>query len=217
MFTRPSIKQSLPQDLSTKVTVPLTRSALEILSSRHSRAIDASSRAPAPPQIDDSSSSLVDIDSQHIKEKTSEEASQVSENVSRAADKTSQKSSEASSAAKEKAAEARDYTSQKSSEIADAASTDYNKAKAAAKKNAKKAKKEIDDEYNDVYTNRDNPVIIANGVVIALAAVGLAYGGYRKHQVGELDWKLAGTAAAIVGILGVGDYYLSQWVAGIPI
>ena len=61
-----------------------------------------------------------------------------------------------------------------------------------------------------MYENRDNPVIIANGIAIVVGAVGLAYGGYQKHTVGELDWKLAGSVAAIVGVLGVGDYYLSQ-------
>ncbi|KAL9124564.1 MAG: hypothetical protein Q9217_006112 [Psora testacea] len=169
-------------------------------------------RAPPPPQVEDSSSSLVDIDSQHIQEKSSEAVSQASENASRAADKTSQKGSEVSSSLKEKAAGARDYTSQKSSEVADSASTNYNEAKGATKDNAKKAEKEIKSEYDEVYENRDNPVIIANGIAIVVGAVGLAYGGYQKHQAGELDWKLAGSVAAIVGVLGVGDYYLSQYL-----
>lgn len=65
-------------------------------------------------------------------------------------------------------------------------------------------------EYNELYENRDNPVVIANGVAIVVGAAALAYGGYQKYRVGELDWKLGGTAAAIVGVLGVGDYFLSQ-------
>lgn len=65
-------------------------------------------------------------------------------------------------------------------------------------------------EYNEVYENRDNPVVIANAVAIVLGAAGLAYGGYQKHIKGELDWQVAGAAAAAVAVLGVGDYYLSQ-------
>ena len=123
---------------------------------------------------------------------------------------TSQKSSEASSSLRDKAAEARDYTSQKSGELAGSASDNYGRAKGSAKDNAKKAETEIKGEYNEVYENRDNPVIIANAVAITVGTIGLAYGGYQKHVKGELDWQVAGAAAAVVGVLAVGDYYLSQ-------
>ena len=145
-----------------------------------------------------------------MKEGASETAESAQQNASKAADVTSQKSSEASSTLKEKAAEARDYTSQKSSELADSTSENYGKAKNATKDNAKKAEKEIKSEYNEVYENRDNPVVIANAIAITVGTIGLAYGGYQKHIKGELDWPLAGAAAAAVGVFVVGDYYLSQ-------
>ncbi|KAL9632690.1 MAG: hypothetical protein Q9164_005157 [Protoblastenia rupestris] len=203
-------KQS-PEDVGSKSSQDTAQMLSMVAVTNKSIGVNLSRRAPAPQEVESSSSSsLVDIDSQQIQEKTSEATSQASESASRAADKTSQKSSEASSTLKEKAAEARDYTSQKSSDLADSASTNYDKAKGVTKENAKKAEKEIKSEYNDVYENRDNPVIVANGIAIAVGAVGLAYGGYQKHQAGELDWKLAGSVAAVVGVLGVADYYLSQ-------
>lgn len=61
-----------------------------------------------------------------------------------------------------------------------------------------------------MYENRDNPVVIGNAVAITLGAVGLGYGAYTKHAKGELNWQIAGIAAAAVGVFGVADYYLSQ-------
>lgn len=37
-------------------------------------------------------------------------------------------------------------------------------------------------------------------------------GAYKKHQEGQLDWKLAGSVAGVVGVLGVADYFGSQWL-----
>lgn len=160
--------------------------------------------------MESSSSSYSNIDSQQAKDEAAATAQSAEQKTSEAADEASQKGSEASKDLEKKAREAKDYTSQKSSELADKAGTNYDKAKGATKDNAKKAEREIKSEYNDVYENRDNPVVIANAVAIVLGAAGLAYGGYQKHIKGELDWQIAGAAAAAVAVLGVGDYYLSQ-------
>ena len=179
------------------------------------------SRAPAPPSINSSSSSFSNIDSQHIKSEASETADEAKDKTSEAADKTKQKSSEAAETgkeksseyaqtAKEKAREAADYTKEKSSEFADSASKNYNSAKKSTEKNAKEAKKEIKSAGQDLNENRDNPVIIANGVLIVAGSAALGYGAYTKHVKGELDWQIAAITAGVVGVLAVGDYYLSQ-------
>jgi hypothetical protein len=36
------------------------------------------------------------------------------------------------------------------------------------------------------------------------------YGAYKKYSAGELNWKVAGIWAGIIGLFAVGDYYLSQ-------
>lgn len=190
------------------------------------------SRAPAPPSLHSSSSSFTEVDSQHLeseasesadqaKEKTSEAADKTKQRSSEAADKTKQKSSEAAETtkekssdyaqtAKEKAREAADYTKEKSSEFADSASKNYDSAKKSAEKNAKEAKKEIKSAGQDLNENRDNPVVIANGVLIVAGSAALGYGAYTKHVKGELDWQIAAITAGVVGVLAVGDYYLSQ-------
>lgn len=168
------------------------------------------SRAPVPPQVDDSSSSYTDLDGEHLKSEANETAQATKEKTSEAAQTGKEKGSEAAQTAREKASAAADYTKEKSSQFADSASTNYNKAKKEAKKDGKKAKEEIKGEYNEVYENRDNPVVIANGIAIVVGAAALGYGAYSKHQVGELTWQVAGVAAAVVGVLGIGDYYLSQ-------
>lgn len=61
-----------------------------------------------------------------------------------------------------------------------------------------------------MYENRDNPVVVANGIAIVAGAAALGYGAYAKHRVGELNWELVGMWAGIVGVAAVGDYYLSQ-------
>ena len=168
------------------------------------------SRAPAPPSLNSSSSSFTDVDSQHIKSEASETTGQAKEKSSEAADKPKQKSSEYAQTAKEKAREAADYTKEKSSEFADSASKNYDSAKKNAEKNAKEAKKEIKSAGQDLNENKDNPVIIANGVLIVAGSAALGYGAYTKHVKGELDWQIAAITAGVVGVLAVGDYYLSQ-------
>ena len=146
------------------------------------------------------------------KAEASEAADTTKQNTSQAASTAESKSSETSHTVREKAQEASDYTKQKSGEFADTAEKDYNKAKKELSKDGKKVSDGIKGEYDEIYENRDNPVVIANAVAIVAGTAALAYAGYQKHRVGELDWQLAGTAAAVVGVLGVGDYFLSQYV-----
>lgn len=65
---------------------------------------------------------------------------------------------------------------------------------------------------DELSANRDNPVVVGNAALIAIAAIGLGVGAYRKHAKGELNWGLVGTWAGVVGLFATGDYFLSQYV-----
>ncbi|PYH89567.1 dihydrolipoamide acetyltransferase component of pyruvate dehydrogenase [Aspergillus ellipticus CBS 707.79] len=60
------------------------------------------------------------------------------------------------------------------------------KAKARAKAKAK---------AGSVRRNTQNPVYVANALLLALAGAGLGYGAYRKHAAGQLSWQLVGWAS----------------------
>lgn len=168
------------------------------------------SRAPPPPQIDDSSSSFSEVDGEHLKTEAQETYNETSQKTSEVTEETKQKSSDYIQTAREKAHEASKYSKEKGSEFADEAGDKYDKAKKRAATNAKEAKKEIKSAGQDISENRDNPVYVANGVLLVVGSAALGYGAYTKHVKGELDWQLAGLTAAAVGVLAVGDYYLSQ-------
>lgn len=82
------------------------------------------------------------------------------------------------------------------------------KEKAALKK--AHAKKRAAADWNTIKANSDNPVFVGNAVTIAALGGLLGFGAYRKHQAGELTWKVAGLWAGAVGLFGVADYYVSQ-------
>jgi len=169
------------------------------------------SRAPAPPSMDSSTSSSYDnVDSQNIKSEAQSTANEAEQKTKETADKAQGKSSDYAQTVKEKAKEASDYTKEKSSEFADSAEKNYGKAKDSASRNAKEAKKEIKSAGQDIDENKDNPVYIANGVLLVAGSAALGYGAYTKHQAGQLDWQLAAAWAGAVGVLAVGDYFVSQ-------
>ena len=174
--------------------------------------MQSGSRAPQPPQIDDSSSSFTEVDGEHLKTQAAETYDETAQKTAQIADKTKEKSSDYLQTAKEKASEASKYSKEKGSELADKAGENYDHAKKRAASNAKEAKKEIKSAGQDISENRDNPVYVANGLLVVVGSAALGYGAYTKHVKGELDWQLAGLTAAAVGVLAVGDYYLSQSV-----
>jgi hypothetical protein len=75
------------------------------------------------------------------------------------------------------------------------------KDKAAAKKDAAKEKAK---------KNADHPVVLSNAVGLALVGGILGFGAYRKYVRGELTGKLVAAWAGVIGLFGVGDYYVSQ-------
>lgn len=79
-------------------------------------------------------------------------------------------------------------------ELRDSAAAKKEKAKDKARKNA------------------DNPVILSNAVGLAVFATALGFGAYRKYSRGELTGKVIAAWAGVVGLFGLGDYYVSQSV-----
>jgi hypothetical protein len=78
-------------------------------------------------------------------------------------------------------------------------------AKDVAAKKSKKGKSRVQE-------NSDNPVVIGNAIAVAALSTGLGFGAYQKYAKGELTWKVAGAWAGVVGVLAVGDYYLSSYL-----
>ena len=75
------------------------------------------------------------------------------------------------------------------------------KDKAAAKKDAAKDK---------VRKNADNPVVLSNAVGLALVGGIIGFGAYRQYVRGELTGKVVAAWAGVIGLFGLGDYYVSQ-------
>jgi hypothetical protein len=75
------------------------------------------------------------------------------------------------------------------------------KERATAKKDAAKEK---------VKKNADNPVVLSNAVGLAVVASVLGIGAYRKYSQGQLTGKLVAAWVGVIGLFGVGDYYVSQ-------
>jgi predicted RNA-binding protein len=85
-------------------------------------------------------------------------------------------------------------------EIKDAAKEIRDSAAAKKEKAKEKAKK-----------NSDNPVVLSNAVGLALLGTFLGVGAYRKYARGELTGKVVAAWAGVVGLFGLGDYYVSQY------
>lgn len=85
-------------------------------------------------------------------------------------------------------------------------------AEARAKEEMARAKKAGKKGVSKMQANSDNPVFMGNALAVAALSGFLGFGAYRKHVAGELTWKVVGAWAGVVGLLGVGDYYLSQYV-----
>ncbi|KAF9693211.1 hypothetical protein EKO04_008703 [Ascochyta lentis] len=80
-----------------------------------------------------------------------------------------------------------------SKEIRDSAAAKKDKAKDKARKNA------------------DNPVVLSNAVGLAVLGAALSFGAYRKYSRGELTGKVVAAWAGVVGLFGLGDYYVSEY------
>ncbi|KAF1836455.1 hypothetical protein BDW02DRAFT_567045 [Decorospora gaudefroyi] len=75
------------------------------------------------------------------------------------------------------------------------------KDKAASKKEAAKEK---------ARRNADNPVVLSNAIGLALVGGIVGFGAYRQYVRGELTGKVVAAWVGVIGLFGVGDYYVSQ-------
>ncbi|TKA30103.1 hypothetical protein B0A50_02822 [Salinomyces thailandicus] len=108
-------------------------------------------------------------------------------------------------------------------DVAASAQQNYSQAKATAGRKYADVKKEVGVEADraeaeakkaEEWTekNKENPVVIGNVVVVGAVAAVMGTQGYRMHRAGTLTWKVAGAWAGIVGLVGVVDYFGSQWL-----
>ena len=138
---------------------------------------------------------------------TSYKASEKTKETAADADK---KASEASSKASGKAKEFSKYASEKGDELSKEAGENYDKAKKSAARSYREGKKEAEAKGNELSRNRDNPVVVANAVIVGAGSATLGFMAYQKYAAGELSWKLAGITAGAVSVFSIGDYYASQ-------
>jgi phosphoenolpyruvate-protein kinase (PTS system EI component) len=137
---------------------------------------------PTVAHSDDSVSSLVDVDSPHISSVPSDYESQSVKTDTQA--ERMEREAEVKEEAKHVKEEAKQV-----------------KDRAAAKKDQAKEK---------IRKNADNPVVLSNAVGLAVVAGVLGIGAYRKYARGELTGKVVAAWAGVVGLFGLGDYYVSQ-------
>jgi Family of unknown function (DUF5353) len=90
------------------------------------------------------------------------------------------------------------------------ASDAVDSAKDKAKLGGKKAKSRAKAGGRKLDANKENPVVIANGVILLVGSAALGFGAYKRYSEGTLDWKVAGVTAGAVGVFAVADYYASQ-------
>jgi len=150
------------------------------------------SRAPPVAEIehsDESTSSLVDVDSPHIASVSSDYESQAiktdtqAERIQHEAEDLQRKTEQQAEQAEQKTKEAAE------------------KAKAKGKKAGKTMKE-----------NSDNPVVVGNAVVLGVGGAALGYMAYQKYTAGEFTWKVGGAFAGAVGLFAVADYFVSKSV-----
>ncbi|KAI9816247.1 MAG: hypothetical protein M1827_001848 [Pycnora praestabilis] len=153
-------------------------------------------RAAPVPELshdDESTSSLVDVDSPHVSSVPSDYESQsIKTDTQASREENEHEDEELKEEAKEKAQRAAEQAKEK-----------YEQTKKTTKTKASSAKKELSE-------NRDNPVVVGNAVVVVGLSAALGFGAYRKYAANELTWKVVGAWVGVVGLFAAGDYYLSQ-------
>ncbi|KAF2472883.1 uncharacterized protein BDR25DRAFT_302481 [Lindgomyces ingoldianus] len=85
-------------------------------------------------------------------------------------------------------------------------------ATAEAKSVKEKAKAKAGRGGRYAKENARNPVLIGNAVAVGVLGTMLGLGAYKKWVREELSWKVFGAWAGVVGLFGVADYYVSQYL-----
>ncbi|KAF8249815.1 hypothetical protein K440DRAFT_598042 [Wilcoxina mikolae CBS 423.85] len=83
---------------------------------------------------------------------------------------------------------------------------------AAAEKEKEKKEPSKAEKKQPVKSYASNPIVLGNGLGIAIVSIVLGLGAYKKHQSGQLNWKLAGTWGLLVATLAGADYCLSNYL-----
>lgn len=180
-------------------------------------------RAPPLPQVEpteSSTQSLVDVDSPHVSTVPSDYQSHSTKTDTQAIRQQHEMEDAAreKEAMRERAAKAKhefhkkeEAAKQELHEDGEQVRAKVNDVKETVKKSATEASDKMREAGHRAQENADNPVVIANTVVLTAVGAGLAYGAYRKHIARELSWKIVGLWAGFVGLFAAGDYYISQY------
>jgi len=87
---------------------------------------------------------------------------------------------------------------------AEAAARKQDQDRAAAAR-ATAAKKRSEKSFEET-------IVAANGTILAILSVALGVSAYRKHQVGQMSWRLAGLWGAGLAAFVGADYFVSMYV-----
>ncbi|MCJ1319128.1 hypothetical protein MMC15_004461 [Xylographa vitiligo] len=120
--------------------------------------------------------------------------------------------SEASKDAKHDLSEKAKVARQKAKEAGHEANEKAKIAGQKTKEAAHDANERAQEAGHELNENRDNPVVIANALIIGLGSAFVGFGAYKKYQAGELNWQVGGFWAGAIGLFALGDYYMSQWI-----
>ncbi|MCJ1395555.1 hypothetical protein MMC18_008441 [Xylographa bjoerkii] len=143
-----------------------------------------------------------------VKKEASEKGKEVEAGAKEVGHDVSEASKDAKHDLSEKAKVARHKAKEAGHEANEKAKVAGQKTKEAAHDMSERAQ-EAGHELNE---NRDNPVVIANALIIGLGSAFVGFGAYKKYQAGELNWQVGGFWAGAIGLFALGDYYMSQYL-----
>lgn len=148
--------------------------------------------------------------SQEASQKTSEASHKAADKTSEYSQKASEKTDELSKDGKKNLEKGKQEASAKGEKAKQVAGDYYREGKKEAEEVTEELRIKANETKDDLSANRDNPVIVGNAIAWTIGGIALGVGAYNKHVKGELNWEVVGAAAGVVGVLAVGDYFLSQ-------
>ena len=154
-----------------------------LISTRTKLTTSAHRRAPPVAELersDDSTHSLIDVDSPHISSVPSDFESQSVQTDTQAA------------------------------RLEREAEEDERRFEAAESRKREKARAKAKQASEYARDNANNPVILGNSIAVLAIGSALGFGAYRKYAAGELTWRVVGVGAGVVGLFAAADYYLSK-------
>lgn len=147
---------------------------------------------PEVERTEDSTHSLIDVDSPHISSVPSDFDVQ---------------SVKTDTQAERQEREAEDAERQEQQQQQQQKSAEAKKKAAAAKE---KAKKEAGIAGKRVRDNAGNPVVLGNAIVVGILGTVLGVKAYQTYAKGQLSWGVVGAWVGVVGVFATADYYVSK-------